>query len=132
ASADRLVLHRAGIQRAVPLPEFTASQRLFWRGVCVFLVPVFLAGLAWKRGTFTLRERGSAKEHRTQTGLAWWAAGAGLGMLVSIGAVSGLGWRFDATAEKVSQLSPATAMLARKAVGDNAARVTVYFSRPEH
>jgi hypothetical protein len=55
-----------------------------------------------------------------------------LGTLVSIAAVSGLGWSFDASAEKVNKLSTATGMIARKAVGDNAPRVTVYFSRPEH
>ncbi len=132
ASADRLVLHRAGIQRANPLPEFTASQRLLWRGVCVFLVPVFLAGLAWKRGACTMRERASAKEHWTGSGLAGRAAGAGFGMLVTVAAVTNLGWRFDVSAGKVNRLSAATAELARKAVGDKAVRVTVYFSRPEH
>src|SRR5438552_17977262 len=79
-----------------------------------------------------MRERASAKERWTGSGLAGRAAGAGFGMLVTVAAVTNLGWRFDVSAGKVNRLSAATAELARKAVGDKEVRVTVYFSRPEH
>jgi hypothetical protein len=75
ASAEYLVLHRAEFQQADQLPEFTASQRIFGRGVCVFLVPALLAGLAWKRGAFTLFEaRFQNFIFLTPTGLAVGAA----------------------------------------------------------
>ena len=51
---------------------------------------------------------------------------------MTVAAVTNLGWRFDVSAGKVNRLSAATAEIARKAVGDKAVRVTVYFSRPEH
>jgi hypothetical protein len=125
ASDERLVIHRAGLQRTEPLPPMTASQRTFWRAACIVLIPVVLIMLAWRRGLVQLVPGRAFAQQRWQWRLI--AQGA-LGVLCIALLIWLLPrWQLDLTADGTNRLSPATRTIAQES--REGMQVTVLFSR---
>ncbi len=135
ASDERLVIHRLEVDQPQMLPEMATTQRLFWRIVCILLIPAALVLVAWRRGAF----RSSGEGPRTRiaivnvsSGLAVHAVAGILIVVLLAAATAALGLRTDLTQGQLNRLAPHTRMIAANAVGERAVLVNLYFSRDEH
>lgn len=127
---DRLVMGRADVQAAEPLPELPAGERVQWRLVCILAAPLFMAlvGLA--------RDLGAA---RRRLGAALAASlRAGRYVLPLVLGVALVGWlvghtpgHVDLTAEGLNSVHPTTARYARELSADGPLQVELLFSAPE-
>jgi hypothetical protein len=132
ASDERMVIHRAGIEGAAPLPELSSASRLWWRAFCIALIPAVLAGIALWRGV--LRSDDAPLRSRSwgfNTGLPLRAL-AGLAIVIAIITITGAtSLRADLTRAKLNELAEPTRRIAHDATGDEAVDVTLIFSPPQ-
>jgi ABC transporter family protein len=131
APPSRLVIDRAGILPVEPLPEMSWTGRLVARGLCVFMVPAVLLGLACVRGAFA-RRTGPAPPRSRWLGAQLLKGALALAAVLLAAAAAGLpGLRLDLTRESVNRLSPTTRELASRGRGEGAVSVEKVFSAPE-
>lgn len=130
ASDEQIVYAQLGARRPAPVPELERPQRWLWRFLCVFVLPILLGGVAWRRGVFGEWASGlrtGARPGARRLPLAVLAGGA-LAAVVLLSAVArGAGVKVDWTRDRIRRLSTESTVIARAA--QNASiRAEVYFS----
>lgn len=128
-SDERLVIHRAGLHRAEPLPPLTATSRIMWRIMCIAVIPALIALIAWKRGAFSLR---SDAHHARRTPLRGLALVALCLALIAIIVAYVPTWRIDLTADRTNRLARASQVIASETVNEHEVKLTLIMSRPEN
>ncbi|HEX5009921.1 MAG TPA: Gldg family protein, partial [Planctomycetota bacterium] len=132
---ERLLSSRLLAQRAAPLPELPARDRVLWRALCIGLLPLLLLVVAFARGAFRAGDRPSraarpaVRPFRAATALRLLAGVVVIGALV--GVARGAGLRADLTQDGIHELHPRTAELAAAATGSHALRAELWFSPPD-
>ena len=128
---ERLVINRAAIVRPQPLPELSSSDRIFWRGACVFLFPALLAGLALLRGAVPRSPQPGVKKSGELVGLLLRGSVGLAAVLLGVWCSKLAGLRADLTKGRLNELASQTRAIAAGARGDDAVKAELIFSPPD-
>lgn len=122
----RLVVAGADVARAQPIPPLSGPGRLFWRTVCVALLPLLLAGFALTRG---VSREAIARSGSLRPALKF--AGALFGLLVVVRVAAASGFSIDATTDNRNELSVEARAIAKRAGERGEVRVELLFSETD-